>query len=217
MILCHNKSMQLLDIHTHDTGSDSKTAILNCSEYTAERNISMGIHPWNITADWEQDFARIEQYANRDNVIAIGECGIDKLKSPSPLTLQQEIFKAHAILAEEVKKPLIIHCVKGFDELIALHKSIAPQQAWIIHGFRGKPQQAEQLIKAGFHLSFGDKFNEESLKETPFERMFIESDESNVGICEIYRTVAQAKGCSVKELASLMTKNAEINNFNPQK
>ena len=177
----------------------------------------MGIHPWDITADWEQRFARIKQHANRDNVIAVGECGIDKLKSPSPLTLQQEIFKAHAILAEEVKKPLIIHCVKGFDDLIALHKSIIPQQAWIIHGFRGKPKQAEQLMKAGFYLSFGDKFNEESLKATPFERMFIESDESNIGICEIYRTIAHAKGCSVEELASLMTKNAENNNFRLQK
>ena len=177
----------------------------------------MGIHPWDITADWEQEFTRIKQYADRDNVTAIGECGIDKLKSPSPLTLQQEIFKAHAILAEEVKKPLIIHCVKGFDELIALHKSIIPQQAWIIHGFRGKPQQAEQLMKAGFYLSFGDKFNEESLKATPIERMFIESDESNIGIHEIYRTIAHAKGCSVEELASLMTKNAENNNFRLQK
>lgn len=209
--------MRLLDIHTHNTGSDSTTAILNCSEYTAERNISMGIHPWDITADWEQEFTRIKQYADRDNVTAIGECGIDKLKSPAPLTLQQEVFKAHAILAEEIKKPLIIHCVKGFDDLIALHKSIIPQQAWIIHGFRGKPQQAEQLMKTGFYLSFGDKFNEESLKATPFERMFIESDESNIGICEIYRTIAHAKECSVEELASLMTKNAENNNFRLQK
>jgi TatD DNase family protein len=112
------------------------------------------------------------------------------------------------MLAEEVKKPLIIHCVKGLDEIIAMHKETVPQQAWIIHGFRGKPQQAEQLVKAGFYLSFGERFNVESLKATPLERLFVESDESNFGIYEIYRRISQTKGYSIEELAMTVRKNA---------
>ncbi|MBO7229990.1 MAG: TatD family hydrolase [Bacteroidaceae bacterium] len=200
--------MELLDIHTHNTEHDYRTAILNCKRYSAERNISTGIHPWDITDEWEQTFAVIRQTARHENVKAIGECGIDKLKSAAPLTLQQEVFKAHAMLAEEVRKPLIIHCVKGFDEIIAIHKKTLPQQAWIIHGFRGKPQQTEQLLKAGFYISFGEKFNMESLKAMPLERLFVESDESNIGIYEIYSIIAQTKGCSMEELAIAVRKNA---------
>ena len=210
MILCHNKSMQLLDIHTHDTGSDSKTAILNCSEYTAERNISMGIHPWNITADWEQDFARIEQYANRDNVIAIGECGIDKLRGVAGTEIQKEAFLAHAMLAEKVRKPLIIHCVKGFDEIIETHRLLSPSQAWIIHVFRGKPQQALQLTREGLYLSLGEHFNPMSAMAIPLDRLFIESDESRHPISEIYAAIAAAKGVPIAQLARQIEENAKI-------
>jgi TatD DNase family protein len=168
----------------------------------------MGIHPWNISSDWEKQFAIIRANACKENVCAIGECGTDKLKSPANEELQQEVFRAHATLAEEAGKPLIIHCVKGFDTIIALHKEISPKQAWIIHGFRGKPQQAEQLIKNGFYISFGDKFNIDSVKATPLERLFIESDESKKNIDKIYDEIAKVKGCSIAELCAAIMHNA---------
>ena len=201
--------MELLDIHTHKADSNNLSSIYNSNIYIEERNISIGIHPWNISNDWKEFFTAIKEHARKENVRAIGECGIDKLKSPAGLEQQIEIFKAHAILAEEVNKPLIIHCVKGFDELIALHKEMNPVQAWIIHGFRGKPQQTEQLTKAGFYLSFGEKFNTESLKSTPVEKLFVESDESNLPIHEIYRNIAENKGISTEELAMQTAQNAQ--------
>lgn len=200
--------MELIDIHTHDTGREN--AILNCSTHIAGRRISIGIHPWNITNDWEKQFKDIERMALECNVAAIGECGIDKLKSPAPIETQRIIFRKHAELAEELHKPLIIHCVKGFDEIIALHKEMAPAQAWTIHGFRGKSQQAIQLTKAGFNLSFGEKFNHDSVKATPMERMFVESDESRMPIHEIYAAIATAKGVPIEELAATIQKNAII-------
>jgi TatD DNase family protein len=92
---------------------------------------------------------------------------------------------------------------------MSIRKEIAPKQAWIIHGFRGKPQLAEQFIKNGFYISFGEMFNAESLKATPKEKLFIESDESKTGINEIYSRVAETLGCSVEELASTIMQNAE--------
>ena len=201
--------MRLFDIHTHNVDSDPQSSIYSSKVYIDERRISIGIHPWNIDTCWKELFSTIKEEASKVNVCAIGECGIDKLKSPATAELQQEVFKAHAQLAEELKKPLIIHCVKGFDEIIALHKDITPGQAWIIHGFRGKPQQAEQLVKNGFYISFGEMFNAESLKTTPKERLFIESDESQTGINEIYRRIAEALDCTIEELATTVMQNAE--------
>ena len=200
--------MELLDIHTHNKECDSQSSILNSNGYITGRRISMGIHPWNISSNWEKQFAIIRANACKENVCAIGECGTDKLKSPANEKLQQEVFRAHATLAEEAGKPLIIHCVKGFDTIIALHKEISPKQAWIIHGFRGKPQQAEQLIKNGFYISFGDKFNIDSVKATPLERLFIESDESKKSIDKIYDEIAKVKGCSIAELCTAIMHNA---------
>lgn len=200
--------MELLDIHTHDTGADKGKAIFNSPTYLRERKISMGIHPWYISEEWQQQFAIVRSYAYRENVVAIGECGIDKLGTTGT-EIQIELFRHHAILAEEIKKPLIIHCVKGFDEILSVQKEIVPQQAWIIHGFRGKPQQAEQLTRNGLYLSFGEKFNIDSVKKTPTDRLFIESDESHAGISNIYSDIAKAKDCPVEELAFSVMKNAE--------
>lgn len=207
--------MKLFDIHTHNVDSNPQSSIYNSKAYIDGRRISIGIHPWNIDDSWKELFSAIKKEASKENVCAIGECGIDKLKSPATAEFQKEVFKVHAMLAEKVKKPLIIHCVKGLDEIIALHKEITPEQAWIIHGFRGKPQQAEQLIKNGFYISFGEKFNSDSLKATPIEKLFIESDESNIEIDEIYRRIAEARGCTTEELALSVINNAGKCNLIP--
>ena len=201
--------MTLFDVHTHNDRTDDKHTIYNSNEYIEDRKISIGIHPWDINDGWEEHFAAIRSEAYKDNVCTIGECGIDKLRSHTTIETQLKVFKAHALLAEEVQKPLIIHCVKGLDEITAIHKEIAPKQAWIIHGFRGKPQQAEQLVKNGFYISFGEMFNAESLRTTPKEKLFIESDESQTGINEIYRRIAETLDCTIEELATTIMQNVE--------
>ena len=200
--------MTFIDLHTHNNAPAANT-IFNSNCYIDGRSISIGIHPWHINNDWQNIFADIATHAKADNVVAIGECGFDMLKSPATTELQEEIFRAHVQLAETLCKPLIIHCVKAFDRLMSLHKDIKPQQAWVVHGFRGKPQQAEQLTKAGLYISLGEKFNHESAKAIPTERLFIETDESACPIAEIYRAVAQAKGITAEALAQQTMQNAK--------
>ena len=200
--------MLLFDIHTHNLQADYETAILDCGTvYTAGRRISMGIHPWHITTGWEKVFDSIKQYCTQENVAAIGECGIDKLHSPASLEVQKELFRAHAILAEEVKKPLIIHCVKGIEEILSVRKEIKPVQAWIIHSFRGKKEEAKQLTNAGFYLSLGEKFNAMSAAAIPAGRLLVETDDSNKGITDIYCAVSTARNCTVEELQAIITGN----------
>ena len=199
--------MTLIDIHTHNNTAGN--SIFNSGTlYLADKKISVGIHPWHINAEWKNKLATIVGFAEKGNVVAIGECGIDILKSPAPVELQEEIFKAHILLAEELRKPLIIHCVKAYDRLVALRNELKPQQAWIVHGFRGKPQQTEQLIKAGFYISLGEKFNPDSARIIPADSLFIESDESSAAIADIYAAVACAKGAYIEALAVQTEQNA---------
>ena len=199
--------MKFFDIHTHNRDADKNCSISNRASYIAGRNISIGLHPWDIDGEWIKKLGEIEQAATAGNVLAIGECGFDKIKSPADIKVQAEIFHRHALIAEKVSKPLIIHCVKGVDELIAAYRSINPKQPWIIHGFRGNSLQAGQLIRYGFHISLGEHFNADTAKEIPAERLFIESDESGKEIAFIYSSIASERGCSIEELDKIVTSN----------
>ncbi len=195
-----------IDIHTHRAGNS--TSIANNIAPPADNfYYSAGIHPWDITPHSAALLQELATTATRANVVAIGECGIDKMKSPATIATQTEIFAAQARIANAVNKPLIIHCVKAHSELIALRRTIKPTVAWILHGFRGNPTLAQQLLKEGFYLSFGEKFNPESVAATPLHRLFVESDTSSLPIEEIYATVAQAAGVSIETLAGAVQEN----------
>ena len=202
--------MKFIDIHTHNKSEETAYAIFNSNGEPTTGCASVGIHPWDVDNNWKERFRTIKELAKVPDITAIGECGIDRAHSGAGLELQTEVFRAHITLSEELKKPLIIHCVKAFDNIIALHKECKPQQAWIIHGFRGKPQQAEQLTRAGLYLSLGEHFNAESAKVIPADKLFIESDESSLPINEIYNSVAQARNMSLEELILQIETNARI-------
>jgi len=167
----------------------------------SERLISVGLHPWHVSTDWEEQLRLLGEVAGKKRVVLIGEAGLDKL-CKTDFALQQTVFLRQIELAEEVQKPLIIHCVKSWPELIAIRKKVLPSVPWVIHGFRGKPQLANQLLELGFYLSYGEKFNAESVRITLLERLCTETDESRLSIEEIYRKIAEVKGVSVEELHS---------------
>lgn len=201
--------MVYIDIHTHKTAKEEATAVYNSAmPHPNDRKISVGIHPWDIDNGWRDKFKTLAAAAQADNVVMIGECGIDKVKTNTPPKVQEEVFIEHIKLSEAVKKPLIIHCVKAFERIIALHKECSPTQAWIIHGFRGKPQLATSLTREGVYLSLGEHFNCESARVIPRNRLFVESDESTKSVEDIYTTIAQERGCSPEELAEQVKENA---------
>ena len=199
--------MKYPDIHTHRRRGDAYPTILNTQEEATDGTISVGIHPWYVDKGWKERFHTIEELAKAPNVVAIGECGIDKVHSAVTPEIQENAFRAHIALSERLQKPLIIHCVKAYETIIALRKEIKPRQTWIIHAFRGKPQQAAQLTKAGLYLSLGEHFNEESARSIPADRLFIESDDSEIPIENIYSAIASARGCSVEELIRTVQEN----------
>ena len=206
------------DVHTHKTKNSDKTAfaILNPTflnsipiQDSVQEVFSTGIHPWYInTNTLENDLSLLEQSAVFRHVILIGECGLDK-QCNIPLELQKEVFEVHVRLSERIKKPLIIHCVKAQEEIIAYKKKYQPRQPWIIHGFRGKPQQMEQWIKNDFFLSFGELFNENTVKQIPPERLLLETDDSSLTIQCIYNKVAIVRNISGRELEKQIEENVK--------
>lgn len=180
-----------IDIHTHDKSRIN--AVINI--YPHENLIegafhSVGIHPWQTTDIDLSTIEKLNTLASHPQVVAIGETGIDTLKGAS-IDKQIDIFKLHISLSEQVKKPLIIHCVKAFNEIITIKKQLKPSMPWIIHGFRGKPQLTQQLLNNGFYISLGEHFNSQSATIIPSDRLFFETDESSL---DIYTIIKNIKG-----------------------
>jgi TatD DNase family protein len=209
-----------IDIHTHKLPKTTEDILsvfnLNVPDYFCRResnpegmNYSLGIHPWGIKEQLlPENLRRMEEYASLENIRAIGECGLDKLTA-TPWELQTRAFRAQITISERVKKPLIIHCVKALDEIIALKKESKPEQTWIIHGFRGKPEQRNQLIEHGFYLSFGEYFNEETIVGMPPEKLFLETDDGELGIRQVYEKTARTLRVDLDTLIAQISKNVQ--------
>ena len=206
----------LKDIHTHRfTDSVPEEVLLSCpvlkKEIPAEAvYLSAEIHPWHLTAEnLSCQIERMENMLSDSRVLALGEVGLDKL-TECPYPIQIKAFEEIVSISEAYGKPLIIHCVKSVDELIAIRKKMRPALPWIMHGFRGKPQQADNLLRHGFYLSFGEHYNSQVMKGIPIERLFLETDESNVPIDELYNRAAAIRHISAEELKLAVLHN--VNN-----
>ena len=178
--------LMLKDFHTHNLLAEPGAAIINLPEealwfpgqfcMVEGALYSVGIHPWWTTGDWRSMWPAVEYWARHPQVVALGECGLDKLRG-ADISEQRECFLRQVELAEQCALPVTIHCVKAFDQILLLHKQVHPRMRWTIHGFRGKPQLARQLLSAGLNLSFGRRYNEESWNLTPPDLRYRETDD----------------------------------------
>ena len=212
----------IIDIHSHNVSSMHEYKInsfcmkdKDTVDFISAKHISIGIHPWYVTADdIEQQTEWIKYTAINDKrVIAIGECGTDKLCN-TDMNIQNKAFCNCITLSEELKLPLIIHSVKTYNEIIRLQKSIKPKQPWIIHGFRGKPEQALQYTSKGFYLSFGKLYNAESIKIIPLDKLLFETDEYTGNITEIIRSAAETLDIPSDKIQDIASENAKRLFFN---
>ncbi|MEI8086016.1 MAG: TatD family hydrolase [Paludibacter sp.] len=196
-----------VDIHTHNSHPTGFLAVRNITLLEVESFLSsnekglfsVGFHPWFADAFSSDSFQKLDKYAADKRCVVIGECGLDK-NCKVAFDTQILVFEKQISLSEKLKKPLIIHCVGHNNELFELKKALNPTQLWIIHGFRGKPQLAQQALNAGCALSFGERYNEESVRVTPLDKLFVETDESNLSIEDIYHQIAIIKECLPQDL-----------------
>lgn len=198
----------LIDIHTHKVNCNENSLFnyLKCEDLPSNK-FTVGIHPWyldNFSID------EVKKIAKHPNCMAIGEIGLDKLKENS-FEKQLSIFKSQIEISEELELPVIIHCVKAFNEIIELKKKCNPTQPWIIHGFL-KSNLTEILIQNGFYLSIGAAILtnlklQQYVNQIPNEKLFIETDESLVDIFEIYQKISELKKISLLDLKQIVKQN----------
>lgn len=198
----------ITDIHTHNVHS---TDGIICSTPGSFRPVegkaySCAIHPWETAATGNQQINDLCRILSREDVVAIGETGIDRMKGASA-ERQAELFKLHAILSEKLMKPLIIHEVKAAETILSIHKQIKPAMPWIRHGFRGNAQTARMYWSKGIYLSIGEKFNADAAASIPNGMLLIETDESRLTIGEIAAKVAEARQTTAEAILALSGHN----------
>jgi TatD DNase family protein len=209
---------QFINIHTHHfSKNENILEIVNQypNQFDASiTNFSVGIHTWFINENRvESDLQLIEEKLKFKDCMALGECGLDK-RIEIPLNLQIEVFEKQLLLANEYHKPVILHCVAAFQEIIAIKKRLKMEVPMIIHGFSKNQQIAKQLLEAGFYLSFGQNLlQKEALKlvfkNIPNNRFFLETDNSSISIEEMYTFAAKLKNINTEKFQLNMQ-----NNFN---
>lgn len=208
--------MIFFNIHTHQY-TNQKEVLEIVNQYPQEfdssiPNYSIGIHPWYIVENRiDNDLQIIESKLQDENCFAIGECGLDKRIEIS-MALQQIVFEKHLALAQKYQKPVIIHCVAAFQELIAVKKKLNISVPMIIHGFSKNIEVASQLVNNGFYLSFGkslilNKELELVFSSIPNDRLFLETDTIEQDISEVYQLAAKYKNIEVEEMKVIINTN----------
>jgi len=206
-----------INIHSHSSTNEAKVLTVRSLFHNQAPNdfdasfFSIGVHPWHIkSCDIQHALKQVAELSVNNRVIAIGEVGLDR-SIETEIDLQKEILKQHLDIAEACNKPLIIHCVRAFPELIQTLK--ASSVPVIIHGFRGNIQTVTELVRHGFYISLGAAIIDcppklgKAVAGIPLNQLFFETDESESSVKEIYEAAAGITSVCEPELCSQIYRN----------
>lgn len=203
--------MRFLNCHTHFSKQEQNEIFqVQARKMEVEKYHSIGIHPWDVDfIDIDTELASIKESIN-SKTLAIGECGLDKLKGGN-FYKQQVAFEQQIALSEELNLPVIIHCVKAWNELESIHKRLKPKQTWIYHGFT-KFGIVEQVVSRNIIISLGVGIIQHPKKTNiinaiPNEQLLVETDHQDIEIKQVYDSICEAKGISLQELVVLIESN----------
>lgn len=187
-----------------------------------------GIHPedaLNLPENW---LTELERLTRHPKVKAIGEIGLDYYWKEVPRDLQKEVFRAQLTLATQLNLPVIVHDREAHGDCLAIVQDF-PQVRGVFHCYSGSAEDAKQLIKWGWHLSFTGTITfknarkaPEVIQAVPLERLMVETDAPYMAPtpyrgkrCDsryVYRmaeTIAEIKGLPVEEVVRITTENGK--------
>lgn len=208
--------MKFFNFHTHKCTKNADVLEL-VNQYPQEFDAaipfySIGIHPWHIVEDRvEADLGIIESKLHEKNCLAVGECGLDK-RIEIPLEAQQVVFEKQLLLAQKYNKPVVIHCVAAFQEVMDTKKKLNISVPMIIHGYSKGLQLAKQLLDNGFYISFGKYLLrnpelESVFTSIPNNRFFLETDTVEENLDVVYTLAAKYKGVNLEEIQKQISSN----------
>jgi TatD DNase family protein len=215
--------MQFINLHTHKfTNNPNVLELVNQYPQDFDDTIpfySIGIHPWYINESRvEADLQIIEEKLQLQNCLALGECGLDK-RIEIPLEIQTQVFEKQLAIAIKYKKPVILHCVSAYQEIIEIKKRLQIEVPMIIHGFSKNSPIAKSLLDNGFYLSFGKYLLqsrslgtelESVFKQVPNDRFFLETDAIEETLEEVYELAAKYKNIEISELQEIVRTNFQF-------
>lgn len=202
----------IVDIHTHHPDADRALISMNPRLFGPQPGkwYSVGFHPWDhVGGLTPADYDLLERCARHPQVLAIGETGIDHLRGDA-IPEQAAAFARHLRLAHELGKPVVAHCVKAAQDILAVrHEARLDDVPLVIHGMRGNAHVARTLLDAGCYLSYGPRFNPAAVQATPPDRLFIETDDStDATILDVAASISQVLSLTADEVIGLSTANA---------
>lgn len=190
-------------------------------------SMSCGFHPLYV-ADNRVDFAELERICQRDDIVAVGETGLDYFYDKENHQRQQESFARHIEIANRLNKPLIIHTRDAREDTInLLREGHAQQCGGVMHCFTENQWMAEQALDLGFYISVSGivTFNNakelrEVIRQVPLEHLLIETDAPYLApvphrgkenepamVADVAECLARLKGIDVEEVAQVTTSN----------
>lgn len=201
-----------INIHTHFSTGRQLELVSRTFNDVLPDYFSFGIHPWEIER-WQEKINEMSQVLSVENCLAVGEIGLDKLKGPN-LVRQMAIFKRQVQLAEQHKLPVILHCVKAWNELRIVKRELKPKQPWIFHGF-SKAALTKEVLNEGIYISIGQAILtslslQNALLNIPLNRLFLETDDASCTIEEIYQKVSELKNIPLSELEKQLEENFKL-------
>jgi TatD DNase family protein len=206
-----------INVHTHQQLFDASLELVNAEPGVAEKPkyYSYGLHPWHLSEkDYDEKFMTLRNAVQEPHCIAVGECGLDKL-SKAGMDLQLRALGEQVKLANEVGKPLIIHCVKAFNELLNCLNFSENRMPVIVHGFNNNENIARLLNDSGCYFSFGkallgyDSNAEKALRAVGRRKFFLETDDADISIKYIYHKAAGILGVTEEILQEQLKANFE--------
>lgn len=217
LILFLKNLIVFINIHTHTQLYDAKLELVNLAIGTSDKpnHYSYGLHPWYIQKEtYHDDLRNLKISVHEKRCLAVGECGLDKL-SKVDFELQEEVFIEHIKIANLVNKPLIIHCVKAFNELINCLNLSDNKVPVIIHGYNNNENIARILVDQGFYFSFGkallgyESNAAKAIKNVGRKNFFLETDDADLSIKYVYKKATELLGIDEEIIKQQLQSNFE--------
>ena len=217
----------LVDIHTHL----KKTESLNQLRFLVGKH-SLGIHPWELTDPFNEvlffeKFIKLKSQFQK-NILAIGECGLDRRKEGiANLAIQEMVLVQHMEWAMHVNRPLILHCVRAEADLLKLLKIKKYEGRILLHDFAGNLEAAQAFLKYDCFFSFGKRLFAPKthaatvMKWLPQNKIFLETDnQTYFSLEDIYQKASLELNINQESseklfLANLMSFFSNLDDISP--
>ncbi|MDQ8190281.1 TatD family hydrolase [Roseibacillus persicicus] len=154
-----------------------------CNKHPQSLIPSFGLHPWLVGDRSPQWLERLRSHLTANPRAAVGECGLDRWKKPYDFPAQLSCLQAQLDLANELDRPLTIHCLQAWGPLLEFLQKQTQLPRFLVHAFSGSTEMMHRLAQLGAYFSFNGYFLHErktAVRETyqavPSERLLIESD-----------------------------------------